>query len=228
MIHGNIVLAYHGCDITTRDALVSGRLTHLKHSENRYDWLGDGSYFFEGDLERAMLFAQASHANPFKLYTRQPIATPAVVGALLRVDRWLDMTMQDGIREFGLAYEAQGEMLRQQHVNEAADEDDKDVILRGLDRALINFIHSTREPTKASPYYFQAVRGAFKQGREIAPGSGFHVNSHIQIAVRDDSCLVGWFLPPKAQLLNADQLIEAQERLDSARAQRRKPIRRRL
>ena len=44
---GQIVLAYHGCDVTVRDGLVRGELTP-RISSNAYDWLGDGLYFFEG------------------------------------------------------------------------------------------------------------------------------------------------------------------------------------
>lgn len=103
---GTALIVYHGCDVTTRDDLVSGRLKHLNHSNNQYDWLGPGAYFFEGDVERALLFAQASHGNPDKRYTARPIATPAVVGAVLQVQNWLDMTTQAGIQEFSLAYQA--------------------------------------------------------------------------------------------------------------------------
>jgi hypothetical protein len=103
---GTALIVYYGCDVTTRDDLVSGRLKHLRHSNNQYDWLGPGAYFFEGDVERALLFAQASHRNPAKRFTAKPIATPAVVGAVLQVQNWLDMTMQAGIKEFSLAYQA--------------------------------------------------------------------------------------------------------------------------
>ncbi len=63
------LVAYHGCDVTTRDDLLAGRQNHLSHSNNQYDWLGPGAYFFEGDVERALLFAQAAHDNPAKRYT---------------------------------------------------------------------------------------------------------------------------------------------------------------
>lgn len=102
---GTALIVYHGCDVTTRDDLVSRRLKHLDHSKNKYDWLGPGAYFFEGDVERALLFAQAAHHNPDKRYTARPIATPAVVGAVLQVQSWLDMTTQAGIKQYGMAYE---------------------------------------------------------------------------------------------------------------------------
>lgn len=62
MSHRNLVLAYHGCDITVRDDLVSGRIK-LKHSTNRYDWLGSGIYLYESDLERALAHAKALHQS---------------------------------------------------------------------------------------------------------------------------------------------------------------------
>jgi hypothetical protein len=40
------------------------------------------------------------------MYTARAIGTPAVVGAILRVQRWLDMATQEGINEFSLAYPA--------------------------------------------------------------------------------------------------------------------------
>ena len=59
---GQIVLAYHGCDVTVRDGLVRGELTP-RISSNAYDWLGDGLYFFEGDHNRALKLAMFAHAQ---------------------------------------------------------------------------------------------------------------------------------------------------------------------
>jgi hypothetical protein len=46
------------------------------------------------------MFASAAQANPTKRFTKQPIATPAVVGAVLQFDFILDMTTQEGIEEY--------------------------------------------------------------------------------------------------------------------------------
>ncbi len=83
----NTVIAYHGCDVTVRDDLVSGRLHRLDHSNNDYDWLGPGAYFFEGDVERAFFFARASHDNPEKLYTDQYAGAKARLEAALARQR---------------------------------------------------------------------------------------------------------------------------------------------
>ncbi len=217
MIAGQLVIAYHGCDITTRDGLVSRRLERIDHSRNRYDWLGPGAYFFEGDMDRALLFAQASHEKPERMYTARPIATPAVVGAILRIHNWLDMTTQEGIREFCDAYEP---MMRgidaegaEPPENRPSAEDDHEIIYRALDNAVFTFIHKFRANGKSGLPAYQAVRGAFHQRPEIAPRSGFHRTTHVQIAVRDDHCIVGWFLPEGASLLDAERYADARERL---------------
>ena len=56
---GQILIGYHGCDITTRDGFVSGT-KNPKISRNSYDWLYDGLYFFEGDCDRALKLATAA------------------------------------------------------------------------------------------------------------------------------------------------------------------------
>jgi hypothetical protein len=213
---GQLVIAHHGCDITLRDDLVSGRLSHLEHSKNRYDWLGSGAYFFENDFDRALLFAENSHLNPAKRYTARPIATPAVVGAVLCVSRWLDMTTQEGINEYVSAVEPMLKVYEEKGTevptNHAASEDDFEVILREQDRSVFDFIHQARDgnPKLTS---FQAVRGAFLQGKKLTVNSGFQENSHIQIALRDNTCVLGWFLPSGLELLSAAQLAEARARL---------------
>jgi hypothetical protein len=224
---GTALIVYHGCDITTRDDLISGRLKHLSHSNNQYDWLGPGAYFFEGDVERALLFAQASQRNPDKRYTAKPIATPAVVGAVLQVQNWLDMTTQVGIKEFSLAYQAFADGLstagKPVPVNRSASDTDTDVIYRALDNAVFTWLHQARASQEPPLSPFQAVRAAFHQGDKVAPTSGFHANTHIQISLRDNSCLIGWFLPAGAKLLTEQQYAEAKLRLAMLKTATKKP-----
>jgi hypothetical protein len=224
---GPVLIAYHGCDITTRDDLVSGRLKQLNQSNNKYDWLGPGAYFFEGDVERALLFAQAAYNNPTKRYTAKPIATPAAVGAILQVQSWLDMTTQAGIKEFSMAYQflaaglvAEGKKPPQ---NAPADNTDADIIYRALDNAVFTWLHHARASRNPPSPPFQAVRAAFHQGPEVAPTSGFHASTHIQISLRDNNCVKGWFLPDGSELLTERQYGEAKARLSEAQALYKKP-----
>ena len=228
MNDGHLQVAYHGCDISVRDGLVSGKLKP-NPSTNQYDWLGPGFYLFEGDQERASAFAEAAAQAPERKLTARPIATPAVVGCVFSVQRCLDMTTKAGRMEFENAYRAfqagYGESGQRMPVNTPADKDDQEILLRGLDRAVFSFIHTARLEAHGSEY-FQAVRGAFRQGAEIAPNSGFHRDSHVQIAIRDLGCVKGWFLPPGSMQLSDANRAQAEARLATVRAANPKQRRR--
>lgn len=186
-----------------------------------------GMYFFEGDIDRALVFAKNSHENPEKMYTRKAIGTPAVVGAILCIKHCLDMTTQRGIRSFGEALESMTQSFTRAGMamptNEPAHPGDRDILLRNLDASVFNLIRQARFDTGMEP--IQAVRGAFYQGEELAPRSGFRKNSHIQLALRDPTCAVGWFLPSKTELLSADAYTKAQQsrkKIESDRKPRRR------
>ncbi len=228
MIDGHLLVGYHGCDITVRDGLVSGNL-QPEQSNNQYDWLGPGFYMFEGDEERARSFAESAAQQPDRRLTARPIATPAVVGCLFSLRSCLDMTTKAGRLEFEDAYiHLQSGFLqtgRTLPINVPAQREDQEVLLRGLDRAVFCLMHARREAVTAKGPV-QAVRGAFRQGVEIAPSSGFHRDSHVQIALRDFSCIRGWFLLPGDRQLNERELAEATERYTKLHAAHPKPRRR--
>jgi len=217
---GSLLVAYHGCDATVRDDLVIGKLAKLRPSENKYDWLGPGVYFYEADCQRARQFAQASHDHPERHYTATPIGTPAVVGAILRVATCLDMTTQEGLQHYRAAFVTLRDALGEENLptNQAAGDDDTDVILHHLDEAVIRTVHSMRK--KQNLEAFQMVRGAFYQGNEAAPSSAFREGTHIQLALVDHSCVVGWFLPEGARLLTSAEREAANACLVAAKEQR--------
>ena len=222
---GHLQIGFHGCDVTVRDGLVSGRMRPAP-SNNQYDWLGPGFYLFEGDHERALAFAETAAQEPLRRLTAKPIATPAVVGCIFQVQRCLDMTTRAGRLEFENAYlHLQAARYRTHQripMNVPTGPLDEDVLLRGLDRAVFQFIHSTFLASVGSSY-FQAVRGAFRQGPELLPGSGFHMDSHLQIALTDMGCIKGWFLPPGAEQLSTEDLYKAHAALSALRRANAKP-----
>ncbi|MGM0377752.1 MAG: hypothetical protein ACQEQ0_13340 [Bacteroidota bacterium] len=52
-----LILGFHGCDKSVRDAVVAKKGVLLKPSKNDYDWLGNGVYFWENNCKRALDFA---------------------------------------------------------------------------------------------------------------------------------------------------------------------------
>ncbi len=53
-----IIFGYHGCDSRVADSVLLGK-TKLVASENAYDWLGSGIYFWEHGPARALEWAEA-------------------------------------------------------------------------------------------------------------------------------------------------------------------------
>jgi hypothetical protein len=137
------------------------------------------------------------------------------------------MTTQAGIKEFSLAYQAFAAGLNAAGTtvptNRPASDTDTDVIYRALDNAVFTWLHKARESQEPPLPPFQAVRAAFHQGDKVAPTSGFHANTHIQISLRDNNCVVGWFLPAGAELLTEKQYGDAKARLSAVRTANKKP-----
>ena len=52
-----LILGFHGCDNSISLKVLVGEES-LRSSENEYDWLGHGIYFWENSDSRALEFAQ--------------------------------------------------------------------------------------------------------------------------------------------------------------------------
>ena len=90
----SIVLAYHGCDLETAQELLGG--SPFKPSTKDYDWLGEGSYFWENDALRAYQWA----TEP-----RRKFKSPSVVGSVIELGKCLDLMTQSGIAAVKVAYD---------------------------------------------------------------------------------------------------------------------------
>lgn len=80
--------------------------------------------------------------------------------------------------------------------NKKVGDADEDLRLRFLDCAVIRHLHSMMQQSGGAggpPY--DTVRGMFPEGDELYPGSGFALQTHVQIAVCNDDCILGLFLP---------------------------------
>jgi hypothetical protein len=44
-----VIVGFHGCDEKVRDKIVANH-SEMKPSCNKYDWLGNGFYFWENNL----------------------------------------------------------------------------------------------------------------------------------------------------------------------------------
>src|SRR5512144_1350571 len=83
-----IVVGYHGCEVTFASKLLAGEvpLSEWLPSNNSYDWLGSGIYFWEHAEARAVRWAKEKQRR------EGPGWRPAVVGALIQLGVCLDFT----------------------------------------------------------------------------------------------------------------------------------------
>lgn len=184
MRYDRTVLAYHGCDAVVAERLL--RDDPFRRSENDYDWLGAGVYFWEYGADRALRFARDQQR-------RGRIAAPAMVGAIVQLGNCFDLMdtrftaeLADAYEELRALHEQSGRPLPH---NAGTTPDQK---LRRLDCSVLNFYLGSLERTGSA---FDTVRCGFTEGVRAFPGSGILRESHIQLAVRNPACILGVFRP---------------------------------
>jgi hypothetical protein len=184
------IFGYHGCDRKVAQRVLSGGT--FRSSDNDYDWLGKGIYFWEFGPDRAMQWALDEHKRSAK-----KIGTPAKVGAIIHLGRCFDLLdvrstayLKDAYPSFLAANAASGKKMP---TNTGMTNKSGDLLMRRLDCAMINW--AIAELDKVLPHPIQTVRGVFLEGEPAFPGSCVMGKSHIQIAVRDPACIIGQFQP---------------------------------
>jgi len=189
MEHSRVIIGYHGCLEPRATDIITGRLpvSDWPPSKNKWDWLGQGVYFWEHAPERARQWAEDTARRAER---RGEDAEPAVIGAVISLDRCFDLTevsstqaLRDAYEELAAGYAIKGWALPENSGNS----DDK--VKRELDCTVFEWLLGQGANPIAS------VRGPFLEGEAAFPGSMIRASSHIQIAVRDAACIRGVFRP---------------------------------
>lgn len=185
MRHERTVIGYHGCDALVAERLLAGE--PFAPSDNNFDWLGRGVYFWEYGPDRALRFAHEQKA-------RGKVETPAVVGAVLQLGECFDLLDTDYTSELATDYPVWEAMMRDsglplpQNGGDTADRK-----LRRLDCAVLNWVIEAHGRRATVPY--DSVRGGFTEGEGAFPGSGIQRETHVQVAIRNPACILGVFRP---------------------------------
>lgn len=202
----SFVLGFHGCDRSVASGIISGKKAHLP-SQNSYDWLGEGVYFWENNPQRAFEFAAQFQGKP--RHGTRAITHPAVVGAVIDLGFCLNLLDAKFLQILKVGFQALKQTLnetgRPMPVNRPLRQGGE-LLLRDLDCAVINAVHTSRSEQKMPP--FDTVRSAFIEGGELYEGSTFREKNHIQICVRSPKCIKGYFWPQA----DADEGISGQRR----------------
>ena len=183
----SFVLGYHGCDRVVGEHLLSGAKSLLP-SNNDYDWLGPGVYFWESNPDRALEFAKEKHSR------RDGIESPFVVGAVIDLGLCLDLTTKDSIENLRDAHRSLLDTI--DPTGGPMPVNGPETWRRRLDCAVIRFLHLIRQDTESEP--IDTVRGIFTKGNPIYAGSGFLEKTHVQIAVANLDCIKAVFRVPGA------------------------------
>jgi hypothetical protein len=192
MDYSRFVVGYHGCDSTLTQRVLLGN-EQLVPSRNSYDWLGHGIYFWEHGPARAMQFAVDEAQRK-----ATKVRAPGVLGAYIFLGDCFDLLdveftsiLEAVYPAFVADLESRGEPIPQN----AKPRADGTKLFHALDRAVIEF--AIRLTEAADNRKFDTVRGAFWEGGQAFPGSEIARQSHIQIAVRNSDCVLGYFKPQR-------------------------------
>lgn len=180
-----IIVGFHGCDEKVRNEIVAN-YCEMKPSRNKYDWLGNGFYFWENNYERALSFAEEQKK-------RNKIETPSVLGAYIDLGNCMDLLdsrylkgLQYAYQQLKISFELTN---RAMPANKSASPSSSDLLLRQLDCAVIEAYASLVDPL------FDSVRGVFWEGEDLYPGAGMKEKNHIQISIRNINCIKCFFIP---------------------------------
>jgi hypothetical protein len=162
------LVGHHGTSRQIAETVLS---KGFRASQNAYDWLGDGAYFWQDAPLRAMEWATQAFGTDAAVLEATIEARDFI--NLLDVEwmSWLtDVFDQylDEIKRSGRAVPVQTDRAHR------------------LDREVINFGISILESGGIS---VRGVIGAFREGRPVFTNSALYSHSHVQIAVRDLSLI---------------------------------------
>lgn len=188
-LSSTFVLGYHGCDRSVAESLLN--LTPFEPSNNEWDWLGHGIYFWEANPLRGLEFARTLQRWRTEKGRGPRIDEPYVVGATIELGYCLDLLSSTGTQAVLSAHKDFLDYCEEASISPPRNQGGSDSLFRMLDCAVINHLHTVRMKTELPP--FDTVRGAFMEGGELYEGSGFQKRTHIQICVRNPSCIKGVF-----------------------------------
>jgi len=101
------IIGYHGCSIAFAHDILLGQIPidAWEPSENEWDWLGHGIYFWEHSPKRAMRWAQEKYDEP------------AVLGAVVQLGRCFDLLDESVTAALSDGYQTLSELFLERDSN---------------------------------------------------------------------------------------------------------------
>lgn len=180
------IVGYHGTSATQAESIV--RAQRFRASRNNHDWLGHGVYFWEYAPKQALWWAKRKHGTD-----------AAVVGAMIRLGNCLDLLdpevalqLKRFHDELETARQLAGSPLPSNHNTK-----------KYRDCAVLESFYAAVGDTEPE---IQTSRGVYVPtpgsagidggGGRLWERSWLTLDAHIQVCVRDTTCIIGvWPVP---------------------------------
>jgi hypothetical protein len=176
MANDGRVLELYGYHGTSMDAAIAIIQSGFKPSNNDYDWLGEGVYFWQDAPIRAGQWAKS-------IYPQHP----AVIKSRIRLNNCIDLldigwipTIKEIYNRFANNYQAANLPLPTQNPHRSK--------AHRLDCAF--FDYAVTAINRSSERKVETIRAVFLEGENIYPNSAIYDLAHVQIAVKNMASIV--------------------------------------
>lgn len=194
--HPHQIIGYHSCDKEVGLSILRGE-QDLKQSENSWDWLGHGTYFWEDNPIRALEYAKEVAIG--SQFNQKAIQKPFVLGAIIELGKCLNLLSPESLPILKNAYDILDGVKHIPSFELLKNDGDN----RALDCRVIRLAVQIMKQTKGAKNY-DTVRTAFDEGDNVYPGSTFTTRQHIQVCVINPKVIKGYFLPRPLKKYNPD------------------------
>jgi hypothetical protein len=187
------ITGFHSCERELGMRLLNGS-DQLRPSDNPWDWLGPGIYFWEQNPQRALAYAEEAAMTNQKFSGR--IKTPFVIGAIIELGNCLNLIEPNSINIVKEAYANLLGVVRDSGEKMPVNRDAN----RRLDCAVIKYVHESNKKMGVTAY--DTIRSPFQEGGPIYEGANFTDRLHIEICVLNPDLIKGYFLPRPVEDFN--------------------------
>jgi hypothetical protein len=180
------VIGFHSCDKKTGLAALNGS-TELLQSDNPWDWLGKGIYFWELNPSMALDYAIRTASGEQRNAKR--INTPFVIGAVINLGVCLNLLDLEALSILRAAHSEIERIYKEAGKPMPTNQEN----IHKLDCTVFRHIHKSRKENSLPDY--DTVRCAFQEDKPIYEGTSITSKLHIQISVLNPQMIQGYFLP---------------------------------
>ncbi len=164
-------IGYHGTSKSAVDSILD---YNLIQSDNPYDWLGIGFYFFQDAPVRAKIWAVERKTEP------------AVIGAVISLENCIDLLDIDWWDTLTKSHDFIKRKFEREHKPMPTQMGGR----HNLDKTVLDYVVDKLEN---QGIHYNSIRAIFREGDSPYPGSDFRNLDHVQIAVRSkDAILKIW------------------------------------